>query len=49
LMAVRRSVNCGRPFRPDEWVEMVVWRLGLQATMRPRGRARKDREMSTEL
>jgi putative transposase len=49
LAAVRRSVNRGRPFGSDEWVEMVVRQLGLQATMRPRGRPRKEREMMKEL
>jgi putative transposase len=49
LAAVRRSVNRGRSFGPDEWVEMVVRQLELQATMRPRGRPRKEREMMKEL
>jgi hypothetical protein len=49
LAAVRRPVNRGRAFGLDEWVEMVVRRLGLQATVRTRRRARKDREMIKKL
>jgi putative transposase len=49
LAALRRSVNRGRAFGPDEWVEMVVRQMGLEAVMRSRGRARKGREMMKEL
>jgi putative transposase len=41
LDAVRLSVARGRPYGAEAWVEAVVQRLGLQATVRPRGRPRK--------
>ena len=43
LDAVRASVVRGRPYGSAEWVQGVVERLGLQATVRPRGRPRKGR------
>jgi putative transposase len=41
LEAMRQSVARGRPYGSDGWVQAVVKRLGLQSTMRPRGRPRK--------
>jgi putative transposase len=41
LDAVRLSVARGRPYGSEAWLEAVVQRLGLQATVRPRGRPRK--------
>ena len=42
LQALRwRSVNRSRPFGSEQWVERVVRKLGLECTMRPRGRPRK--------
>jgi putative transposase len=41
LEALRVSVARGRPFGSAGWVEGVVRRLGLQATVRSRGRPRK--------
>jgi putative transposase len=41
LQALRRSVARGRPYGCDRWVHTVVQRLGLQATVRSRGRPRK--------
>lgn len=41
LEALRRSVARGRPYGPEAWVDAVVQRLGLQATVRPRGRPPK--------
>jgi len=41
LEAMRRSVASGRPYGSDGWVQTVVKRLGLQSTIRPRGRPRK--------
>jgi putative transposase len=43
LAAVRCSVVRGRPFGSAEWQASVVQQLGLQATVRPRGRPRKRR------
>lgn len=41
LASVRLSIDRGRPFGDDEWTEKIVDRLGLGATMRPRGRPKK--------
>lgn len=43
VAAVRRSVNRQRPFGADEWVSEVTPRLGLDFSVRPRGRPRKQR------
>jgi putative transposase len=42
LEALRRSIARGCPYGPEAWVEKVVERLGLQSTIRPRGRPRKQ-------
>ncbi len=41
LEAIRRSIARGTPFGSDQWVKTAAKRLGLQATIRPRGRPRK--------
>ena len=41
LAAVRHSVQRGTPYGSDAWVQQTAERLGLQATLRPRGRPRK--------
>jgi putative transposase len=41
LEALRVSVVRGRPFGSAAWVATVVKRLGLESTVRPRGRPRK--------
>jgi putative transposase len=41
LAAIRRSVNRGRPYGSEPWVRQTAARLGLQPTLRPRGRPRK--------
>lgn len=38
LEALRCSVQRGRPFGDDTWVERVAKRLGLESALRPRGR-----------
>ena len=38
LAALRRSVVRGAPFGEDSWQEQTAKRLGLQSTLRPRGR-----------
>jgi putative transposase len=38
LQAVRKSVQRGSPFGDESWLESTVNRLGLQSTLRPRGR-----------
>ena len=41
LEAVRRSVVRGRPFGGEAWVRRIAARLGLEFTLRPRGRPPK--------
>lgn len=41
LEALRRCANRGAPFGNASWVERMAERLGLQSTLRPRGRPRK--------
>ncbi len=41
LDALRMSVNRGRPFGEEIWVEEIAERHGLWYTMRPIGRPRK--------
>jgi putative transposase len=41
LEALRRSVVRGTPYGSESWVKAVVKRLGLQSTIRPRGRPKK--------
>ncbi len=42
LAAIRRSVNHGRPFADVTWYAKAVRRLGLETTLRPRGRPKKQ-------
>jgi len=44
LMALRRSVIRGVPFGSEDWVEKTARKLGLESTLRPRGRPRKSSE-----
>ncbi len=46
LAALRRAVNRGCPFGEAFWSEQVVRRLGLESTLRPRGRPRKHEKGS---
>ena len=41
LQAIRRSVQRGQPYGSEVWCERIVERLGLESTIRPRGRPRK--------
>src|SRR5213593_3495423 len=43
LEALRRSVNRSRPYGSEQWVERVVSKLGLEWTIRSRGRPRKEK------
>jgi putative transposase len=43
LKAIRRSVNRGRPYGEDSWIEKCAEQLGLEFTLRPRGRPRKSK------
>jgi putative transposase len=42
LKALRNCVVRGRPFGDDEWVERMSGKLGLEFTLRRRGRPRKE-------
>ena len=44
--AIERSVRRGTPFGNDSWIEMISRKLGLESTVRPRGRPRKQRKES---
>jgi len=43
LEALRRSVNRGTPFGSVPWQVRTAKRLGLESTLRPRGRPKKKR------
>ena len=42
LTALRRCVNRGSPFGSESWGERTVRRLGLETTLRPRGRPKRQ-------
>jgi putative transposase len=42
LEAIRRSVTRGQPYGSERWVKRTAKRLGLESTLRPRGRPRKN-------
>ncbi len=42
LAALRRSVNRGSPFGGLSWCDQMVRQLGLESTLRPRGRPKKQ-------
>jgi len=44
LAALRRSANKGAPLGTDRWVARTVARLGLESTVRPRGRPGKQEQ-----
>jgi putative transposase len=44
LEALRRSVVRDRPFGSEAWTQRIAKRLGLEYTLRPRGRPRKEGE-----
>jgi len=44
LQQIRRSLSRGAPYGEPAWAEQTARRLGLQATLRPRGRPRKETE-----
>jgi putative transposase len=41
LAAIRRSIETGLPFGEPSWVDRLAKKLGLDLTIRPRGRPRK--------
>ena len=46
--ALRRAVNRGTPFGSEAWQERIAGRLGLQYTLRPRGRPKKPEANATK-
>jgi putative transposase len=42
LASLRRSVEQGRPFGSERWVQRTAASLGLEITLRPRGRPKKQ-------
>lgn len=42
LDAIRRSVRRGQPYGGEAWVRATAKRLGLESSLRPRGRPRKQ-------
>jgi putative transposase len=44
LGALRLSVNRGRPYGGGSWSDRMVRRLGLESTLRPQGRPRKQND-----
>jgi REP-associated tyrosine transposase len=42
LQAIRRSVLRGRPYGDEPWSHETVQRLGLESTLRPQGRPKKQ-------
>jgi putative transposase len=48
LAAVHRSVRRGRPYGGADWEQATASRLGLESSLRPRGRPRKQAESKTE-
>src|SRR5688572_19641200 len=47
LTALRQSVLRGSPYGEERWVERTAKRLGLEATLRPRGRPRQDKPQAS--
>ena len=46
LIALRRCIDRGAPFGGVDWTQDVVKKLGLETTLRPRGRPRKTNKGS---
>jgi len=42
LLALRRSVDRGQPFGSVQWIEQTAQQLGLESTLRNRGRPKKS-------
>jgi putative transposase len=41
LVALRRSIDRGTPFGDERWIQRTAERLGLESSLRPRGRPKK--------
>ena len=46
LAALRRCVNRGRPFGDESWSRETAQQMGIETTLRPRGRPRKEKKGS---
>ena len=46
VAAIRRSVRRGNPYGDDTWTDKVVDRMGLESTLKPRGRPKKQEKGS---
>ena len=44
VAAVRESIRRGKPYGSERWTNLAATKLGLQSTLRPRGRPRKAPE-----
>ena len=44
--AIRRSIQRGNPFGDEGWCDRTVRKLGLETTLRPRGRPKKPEKGS---
>ena len=42
LKAIRECIRRGRPWGDESWQQRTAKRLGLESTLRPRGRPRRD-------
>jgi hypothetical protein len=42
------SIERGRPYGEEKWLQQVVKDLGLEQSVRPEGRPRKDSQSATE-
>jgi putative transposase len=42
MAALRRSVQRGRPYGQDAWIATTAADLGIESSLRPRGRPRKE-------
>ena len=49
LEALRRSVDRGAPFGDDAWVKRTAAQLGLESTLRPRGRPKKKAKAASQV
>jgi putative transposase len=44
LLALRQCVNRGSPFGSERWQQRAIQTLGLESTIRPRGRPKQPRK-----
>ncbi|MEX2175803.1 MAG: hypothetical protein WD872_15675 [Pirellulaceae bacterium] len=44
LAVLRRSIDKGTPYGSEHWTRITAKRLGLESSLHPRGRPRKERK-----